>query len=62
MKQSRLITSLLMLLCSLQITAGDSIYVQQSHESKYDMRIRRYRKHWAGLIPTQFVIQNAGNM
>lgn len=62
MKQSRLITSLLLLLCSLQITAGDSIYVQQSHESKYDMRIRRYRKHWAGLIPTQFVVQNAGNM
>lgn len=62
MKQSRLITSLLLLLCSLQITAGDSIFVQQSHESKYDMRIRRYRKHWAGLIPTQFVIQNAGNM
>ena len=62
MKQSRLITSLLMLLFTLQITAGDSIYVQQSHESKYDMRIRRYRKHWAGLIPTQFVIQNAGNM
>lgn len=62
MKQSRLITSLLLLLCSLQITAGDSIFVQQSHESKYDMRIRRYRKHWAGLIPTQFVVQNAGNM
>ena len=62
MKQSRLITSLLLLLFTLQITAGDSIYVQQSHESKYDMRIRRYRKHWAGLIPTQFVIQNAGNM
>lgn len=45
----------------IQVMA-DSIYVSQPAASKYDMRVLRYRKHWAALIPTQFVIQNAGNM
>ncbi len=40
----------------------DSIYTQEVKESRYDMRVHRYRKHWAALIPTQYVIQNAGNM
>lgn len=43
-------------------SATDSIYVEQADESHYDKRIHRYRKHWAALIPTQFVMQNAGNM
>ncbi len=42
--------------------ADDSIYVEQVEESHYDKRVHRYRKHWDALIPTQFVIQNAGNM
>lgn len=42
--------------------AADSVYVSQTKESRYDRRIHRYRKHWAALIPMQFVIQNAGNM
>lgn len=29
---------------------------------RYDRRADRYRNHWAALIPTQFVVQNAGNM
>jgi len=41
---------------------ADSIFVEQRQPSKYDQRIHRYRKKWAALIPTQFVIQNAGNM
>lgn len=42
--------------------ADDSIIVQQNRESKYERRVYRYRKRWANMIPTQFVIQNAGNM
>lgn len=38
------------------------IYVHPSDSSDYDLRVRKYRKHWAGLIPTQFIVQNAGNM
>ena len=30
--------------------------------SKYDRRIHRHREHWAGLIPTQVIMQYAGNM
>ena len=40
----------------------DSIYTEQAQLSRYDKRVHRYRKHWGALIPTQFVIQNAGNM
>lgn len=43
-------------------TTNDSIFTEQAEGSHYDKRIHRYRKHWAALIPTQFVLQNAGNM
>lgn len=62
MKWSRYIISALLLLSTLSAIAGDSIYASLPKESLYDKRIHRYRKHWAALIPTQFVIQNAGNM
>jgi hypothetical protein len=39
-----------------------SIYVQSSKERPYDKRVHRYRKYWASLIPTELIIQNAGNM
>jgi hypothetical protein len=42
--------------------SADSIYTSAPAESRYDKRVLRYRKHWAALIPTQFVIHNAGNM
>ncbi len=61
MKWKTFIFSSIMLLTSTSMMA-DSIYVSQPSESKYDKRILRYRRHWASLIPTQFVIQNAGNM
>ncbi len=61
MKWSRFIFSIMLSLTVIQVMA-DSIYVSQPKESKYDLRVLRYRKHWAALIPTQFVIQNAGNM
>lgn len=34
----------------------------QTDSLGYDLRVHRYRQHWAALIPTQFVLQNAGNM
>ena len=46
----------------IENSVADSIYVEDRQESRYDKRVHRYRKHWAALIPTQFVIQNAGNM
>lgn len=38
------------------------VYVHDVEVTEYDRRIRKYRKHWQGLIPTQVIIQNAGNM
>ena len=50
------------MLLSAATAMADSIYVSFPADSRYDKRVLRYRKHWAALIPTQFVIQNAGNM
>lgn len=61
MKWSRFVISTVFLLTSVSMMA-DSIYVSQPTESKFDKRVLRYRKHWVALIPSQFVIQNAGNM
>lgn len=38
------------------------LYVSHPEPSKYDHRVHRARRYWANLIPTQLVIQNAGNM
>lgn len=32
------------------------------NQSRYDKRVRRYRRHWASLIPTHNIYQFAGNM
>lgn len=40
----------------------DTSYVTDVRPSKYDRRVHRYRKRWAGLIPTHSKIQFAGNM
>lgn len=61
MRWNRFIISILCILSASTILA-DSIYVSQPEESKWDKRVLRYRKHWAALIPAQFIIQNAGNM
>ena len=39
-----------------------SLYDSPSADSRYDKSVQLYRKHWEELIPTQLVIQNAGNM
>jgi len=68
---SRKIAIVLLLVCfSLPAVSNDSLNVNNdsalveipSHMSRYDKRQHRYRKNWAMLIPTQAVIQYAGNM
>ena len=71
MKLNRFVFSAAMLIFALHVTAADSTYVKEVQDSsnveevqegKYDKRVRRAEKVWASLIPTHFVIQNAGNM
>jgi len=70
MKWNRFITSAAVLFsCCLGSFADESIFSKEeamdeasASPSKYDLRVNHYREHWAALIPTQFVIQNAGNM
>ncbi len=40
----------------------EGVYQSDIRLTTYEKRVRRYRKRWESLIPTQFVIQNAGNM
>ncbi|MCR5131899.1 MAG: hypothetical protein K6C10_10635 [Prevotella sp.] len=66
MRKNRFIIRFLMVMLgcwlSVEQANADSIYVQQRQENRYDKRVHYYRKHWEALIPTQFVMQNAGNM
>ena len=41
---------------------GKRVFIDKAKERNYDKRIHRYRKNWAALIPTEIVLQNAGNM
>ena len=56
MKWKRLIFSAAMLLCAFHVMADDSI------QSRYERRMQHNQNVWMSLIPTHFVIQNAGNM
>lgn len=38
------------------------VYIRKTAITDYDRRIDKYRKHWQSLIPTQAIVQNAGNM
>ena len=64
MRWSRYIISVTAMLLSVSATAlaSDSISTADSTATKYDQRMQRYRQRWASLIPSQFVVQNAGNM
>lgn len=45
------------------VTLSDSILCDTSaHYGHYDHRVHRYRQRWSNLIPTQHVLQFAGNM
>lgn len=59
MKWKRLITNAVMLMCAMHVTAGDSLDVKPT---TYEKRMKRMQNIWAALIPSHFVIQNAGNM
>ena len=61
MKWSRFIISMA-LLAATAATALASDITSLPDTSRYGKRAERYRQQWAALIPTQFVIQNAGNM
>ena len=57
-----LVISLLLAILPISAVAtekNDSVSVTMS---KYDRRIHRHREHWAALIPTQLIMQYAGNM
>lgn len=63
----RLIFSIALAVLPLLATraeAGDSVAADTSQVwlSRYDKRVHRMRHHWENLIPTQFIMQNAGNM
>ena len=65
MKRCLLIISLCACMGTMVSHAGDSIDVHQETVpalSRYDLRVEKRRQQWASLIPTQFVIQNAGNI
>lgn len=58
--RSSIIRICLFLACaSAQAQVNDSITVG---DSRYKMRIERYQRFWNSLIPSQLVIQSAGNM
>ncbi len=62
MKWSRFVISLWMLLCCGMAMADDSIRVQPQEDEGYNQRIKRIHNRWNSLIPSQFIVQNAGNM
>ena len=65
MKRSLLIFSLCLIVGTMATLADDSIGVQHdsvSAPSRYELKMEKRRQHWAALIPTHYVIQNAGNM
>lgn len=68
MRWNRFIISMTLLFATTAtMLASDSINTSdnstlRSVASKYDRRMQRYRQQWDALIPTQFILQNAGNM
>ena len=62
MKWSRFIISLLMAAASQHVVADTIAAPTVVEQSRYEKHLQRYRDHWAALIPTDFIVQNAGNM
>ena len=46
----------------LDASPTENVKVDSVVMSKYDLRMHRRREYWAELIPTQFIMQYAGNM
>lgn len=49
-------------LTTLVLHNDSNLRTSTARPRPYDNRIHRYRRYWANLIPTQLIIQNAGNM
>lgn len=64
MSTKSLIFSLAISLFPLAAVAGEEAVLADSAEAstRYDRRVSRYRQGWGVLIPTQTVVQYAGNM
>lgn len=56
------ISLILLLALPVQAQTDTTVADTQSLAPKYKRRIANYRSAWQSLIPTQFIIQNAGNM
>ena len=59
MKWKRLFISAALMLLAIHVSAGDSIPEKQRF---YERSLEGKQNAWLSLIPTHFVIQNAGNM
>ena len=57
-----LVISLLLAILPISAVATEKNDSASVTMSKYDRRIHRHREHWAALIPTQVIMQYAGNM
>ncbi|MGM9777559.1 MAG: hypothetical protein ACI3ZD_04395 [Prevotella sp.] len=57
-----LVISLLLAIMPISAMATEKNDSTKVSMSKYDRRIHRHREHWAALIPTQIIMQYAGNM
>ncbi len=55
-------TRLLIFNLLLALTIASQAQIDTMDSPKYVQRVNRYRSDWESLIPTQFIIQNAGNM
>lgn len=49
-------------LTEMQQSNDSNLRISTAKPRAYDNRIHRYRRYWGNLIPTQLIIQNAGNM
>ena len=63
MKWSRYVISIgLLMLMRTTVSAQDSTDVKELDSEAYRHHVEWRQRHWASLIPNQFVAQNAGNM
>lgn len=62
MKWKTLLISIALMVCGIHAVADDSISIVHAQPSIYEQHMQRMKNNWASLIPTHFLIQNAGNM
>ena len=62
MRWNRFVISISLLVQTVAAFGQDSINVVNLESATYRHHVELRKRHWASLIPNQFVIQNAGNM